>query len=386
MIYHYNQLVPVIFGEGAIDKLGEKVKELGCKKVMCVYDGGVKAAGVAPRAEASLKAAGVDYVVFDKITADPTDALVNECGALAKQEGVDGFVGVGGGSSMDCAKAASLLLNHAAPIEQYFTAPPSFLECSVPVILVPTTAGTGSEVTQVCVITNSKDHSKPSIFMRSALAIVDPELTYTVPASVTANTGLDAFTHAAEALTAKGNNPRSELLAMAALEKIAKNLPDAVKDGKNKKARYELSLAANWAGIAFADTDCHLGHTMADGISSTFHTPHGLNCIWVNPEVMKLCASAVPDKVKLVGQAIGAQFSGTETPAEIGEKTAAATRALMRACGIKSPKEMGLDRQQFVDCYKMAMEIDFGLRMNCPVEPTAENVKAAYERTYDNYQ
>lgn len=87
-----------------------------------------------------------------------------------------------------------------------------------------------------------------------------------------------------------------------------------------------------------------------------------------------------------MGQAIGAQFSGAETPAEIGEKTAAATRALMRACGIKSPKEMGLDRQQFVDCYKMAMEIDFGLRMNCPVEPTAENVKAAYERTYDNYQ
>ncbi len=386
MIYQYNQLVPVIFGEGAIDQLGEKVKELGCKKIMCVYDGGVKAAGIAPRAEASLKAAGVEYVVFDKITADPTDALVNECGALAKQEGVDGFVGVGGGSSMDCAKAASLLLNHDAPIEQYFTAPPSFLECSVPVILVPTTAGTGSEVTQVCVITCSKDHSKPSIFMRSALAIVDPELTYTVPASVTANTGLDAFTHAAEALTANRGNPRSDLLAVAALEKISKNLPEAVKDGTNKTARHELSLAANWAGIAFADADCHLGHTMADGISSAFHTPHGLNCIWVNAEVMKMCAAVVPEKVKMIGQAIGVQFTGSETPEEIGEKTAAATRALMRACGIKSPKEMGLDRQQFVDCYKMAMEIDFGLRINCPVEPTAENVKAAYERTYDNYQ
>ncbi|MCD7792615.1 MAG: iron-containing alcohol dehydrogenase [Oscillospiraceae bacterium] len=386
MVYHYDQLAPVLFGNGAIELLGEKVKELGCKKVMCVYDSGVKAAGIAPKAEASLKAAGIDYVVYDKITADPTDTLVNECGAMAVEAGVDGFVGIGGGSSMDCAKAASLLLNHPAPIEQYFTAPPSFLDCPCPVVLVPTTAGTGSEVTQVCVITYSKDHSKPSIFMRSALAIVDPELTCTVPPSVTANTGLDAFTHASEAITAKGNNPRSELLAVAAIQKIAKYLPVAVKDGSNKEARFELALAANWAGIAFADTDCHLGHTMADGISSTFHTPHGYNCVLVNPEVMKLCASALPDKVQIVGEALGETFTGTETPEQIGEKTAAAVRALMRACGIKSPKEAGMDRQQFVDCYKMAMEIDFGLRMNCPVEPTAENVRAAYEQTYDNYQ
>ncbi|MGN1002974.1 MAG: iron-containing alcohol dehydrogenase [Oscillospiraceae bacterium] len=386
MAFQYNQLVPVLFGEGAIDLLGEKVKELGCRKVVCVYDSGVKAAGIAPRAEASLKAAGVSYVVYDKITADPTDALVNECGKLAIESDADGFVAVGGGSSMDCAKAASLLLNHPGPIEQYFTAPPSFLECCVPVILVPTTAGTGSEVTQVAVITKSEDHSKPSVFMHSSLAIVDPELTLTVPPHVTANTGLDAFTHAAEAITAKGRNPRSELLAKASIEKIAKYLPAAYDNGADREARRELCLAANWAGIAFADTDCHLGHCLADGISVTFHTPHGYNCILVNPELMKACAAAVPEKVKVVGEATGAEFTGEETPEEIGEKTAAAIRALMRRCGIKSPKEMGMDRQQFVDCCKMAMEIDLGLRLNCPVDVTAELVRGIYERTYDNYQ
>ena len=386
MSFQYNQLVPVLFGNGAIDQLGEKVKELGCKKVMCVYDSGVKAAGIIPRAEASLKAAGVDFVVFDKITADPTDELVNVCGAMAKEAGVDGFVGVGGGSSMDCAKAASLLMNHEPPIQQYFTAPPSFLDCAVPVILVPTTAGTGSEVTQVCVITKTPEHSKPSIFMRSALAIVDPELTLTVPPSVTANTGLDAFTHAAEAITAKGRNPRSELLAQTAISKIVKNLPVAVKDGSNKEARYELCLAANWAGIAFADTDCHLGHNMADGISASFHTPHGMNCIWVNPELMKLCATVVPDKVKVVGEAMGVAFTGSESNAEIGEKTAAAIRVLMKECGLKSPKEMGLDRETFIDCYKMTMEIDLGLRLNCPVDVTSEMVRDLYEKVYDNYQ
>ncbi|MBR5489772.1 MAG: iron-containing alcohol dehydrogenase, partial [Oscillospiraceae bacterium] len=304
-MYKYDQLVPVFFGDGAIDLLGEKVKELGCKKVICVYDSGVKAAGIAPRAEASLKAAGVDYVVFDRIEADPNDGIVDECGLMALEAGVDGFVAVGGGSSMDCAKAAALLMDHPAPIRQYFTAPPSFIECCVPVIHVPTTAGTGSEVTQVAVITDSRDHSKPSIFMNSALAIVDPSLTLTVPPHVTANTGLDAFTHAAESITAKGRNPRSELLAKAAIEKIAKYLPIAYDDGSNIEARTQLCLAANWAGIAFQDTDCHLGHDMADGISATFHTPHGYNCIMVNAEIMNKCSEYIPEKVQVIGEALG---------------------------------------------------------------------------------
>ena len=381
----YNQLVPVLFGNGALDLLGEKVKELGGTKAMLVYDGGVKAAGIAPRAEASLKKAGVDFVVFDKVQSDPADYLVNECGALAVEAKVDCFIGVGGGSSLDCTKAASLLMNHPAPIEQYFTAPPSFLECCVPVILCPTAAGTGSEVTQVAVITSSVDHSKPSVFMRSSLAIVDPELTYTVPPRVTANTGLDAFTHAAEAITAKGRNPRSELLAKTAIEKITKYLPQAYDDGKNVEARYEMALAANWAGIAFQDTDCHLGHCMADGISAKYHTPHGYNCIVVDPELMVECAKFVPDKVRIVGEAAGAKFDGTEDAAAIGKKTADAIRALMRRVGIRSPKESGMAREDFIECAKMAMEIDYGLRLNCPFEPTLENVSEIYARSYDNY-
>ncbi|MCR5649042.1 MAG: iron-containing alcohol dehydrogenase, partial [Oscillospiraceae bacterium] len=246
-------------------------------------------------------------------------------------------------------------------------------------------AGTGSEVTQVAVITSSVDHSKPSVFMRSSLAIVDPELTYTVPPRVTANTGLDAFTHAAEAITAKGRNPRSELLAKTAIEKITKYLPQAYDDGKNVEARYEMALAANWAGIAFQDTDCHLGHCMADGISAKYHTPHGYNCIVVDPELMVECAKFVPDKVKIVGEAAGARFDGSEDAAAIGKKTADAIRALMRRVGIQSPKESGMAREDFIECAKMAMEIDYGLRLNCPFEPTLENVSEIYARSYDNY-
>ncbi len=383
MIVEHKQLVPVVFGEGAISLLGEKVKELGCKKVMCVYDQGIKAAGISEKAEGSLKAAGVDYVIFDKIKAEPTDVLVNECGALAIAEGVDGFVGVGGGSSMDCAKAASLLLSHPAPIEQYFTAPPTFLDTPVPVVLVPTTAGTGSEVTQVCVISRSSDHAKPSIFMRSTLAIVDPELTWTAPVSVTINTGVDAFTHCVESITAKGSTPYSEVLATAALQKIVKYLPIAVKDGSNREARYNLSLASNWAGLAFSNSDVQLGHDMSDAISAQFHTPHGLNCGWVNPEVVRISAAGAPDKVKIVGEILGVSFTGNETPEEIGDLVADAVRAFIRSVGVKSPKEMNLDRDAFVNCCEMACEIDLGLRLNCPVDPTKEIIRAAYERVYD---
>ena len=223
MAYKYHQSAPVIFGGGVIAQLGAEVANLGCKKVICVYDSGVLAAGIATKAEASLRAVGVEYVVFDKVTSDPKDELVNECGALAREENVDGVVAIGGGSSMDCAKAAALLIGLEPPIQNYLVDPPIFLESTVPVVLVPTTSGTGSEVTEVAVITSTKDHTKPAVFTRATLAIVDPELTLTVPKHVTAYTGCDALTHAMESITAKGRNPHSELLAVALTSRLPRS-------------------------------------------------------------------------------------------------------------------------------------------------------------------
>jgi alcohol dehydrogenase class IV len=280
MIFQYNQLVPVIFGAGAISQLGEQVKALGCKKVMCVYDGGVKAAGIGSKAESSLKAAGVDFVVFDKISADPPSAIIDEASALARAEKVDGLVGVGGGSSMDSSKAIALMTDRPGSIRDYLQGPPLSLKSSLPIVLVPTTSGTGSECTQVCVITHEEQNAKLAVFVRSSLAIVDPELVKTLPPSGTASTGLDAFAHAAESVTCKNWNPRSELLALTAIAKIKKYLPVACKDGSDMEARTEMCLASNWAGIAFADTDVHVGHCVADSFSVGFHTPHGLNCAW----------------------------------------------------------------------------------------------------------
>ena len=386
MVTKYEQLTPVLFGEGALGMLGEKAKEFGCKKVLFVYDSGVGAAGIAPKAEAVMKEAGIDFVVFDKVQADPSDLVVDECKALAAAEGIDGIVGIGGGSSMDCAKATSVMLDKPNPMHDYYTDPPTFFPLCVPLILIPTTAGTGSECTHVAVITDSVGGGKAGVFLKASLAIIDPELTYTAPPTVTANTGLDAFCHAAEAITSKGWNLHSEVLATDAIRRIVKYLPIAVKDGTNVEARRNMSFAANIAGIAFADTMCHLGHCLADGLSALYHTAHGYNCIVCNAEMLRVEAQAAADKVQLVGEAMGLSFTGKETPEEIGDMVADAVRKLMRECGVKSLKETGLTREQVVACTDTCMRLNLGLQMFSPVTPTPELVADIYGKCFDNYQ
>ena len=268
---------------------------------------------------------------------------------------------------------------------QYLTLPPTCLSTQVPIILVPTTAGTGSEVTAVCVISNLAANEKLGLFLKGRVtAILDPELTLTVPPSVTANTGLDAFCHAVESITAKNRNPRSEVLALDAIRRIVRSLPAACRDGSDLEARTDLALASNFAGIAFADADNHFGHSLADALSATFHTPHGLNCAWGDPELILLIAPAVPDKIRLIGEAMGLTFTGSEAPTQLGAEVAQAVRSLMRTCGIKSPREMGFTREQVLSGAPLAFES--GLRFNCPADITPEMAQSAMAGIYDHYQ
>lgn len=383
MVSKYNQLAPVVFGAGAIEGIGNIIKEMACKKVLCVYDSGVKAAGLSAKVEDSLRSAGVHFVIFDKIASEPPCELIDEGGAFARENSIDCIIGVGGGSSMDAAKAIGILMGAPSPIAQYLTAPPTRMTSPVPIVLVPTTSGTGSEVTQVAVLSNKALNAKMGVFIHANLAVIDPELTRSVPPKITAMTGLDALSHAVESITAKNWNPRSEVLALAAIRKIAAWLPVAYKDGSNMQARTELCLASNWAGIAFADTDVHFGHAAADGISAACHTPHGLNCAWVTPEVIELVAAAVPGKVQLIGEALGLTFNNGETAAEMGSATAQVVRRLMRSVDIQSMREMGFTVDQAAAAAGEAMQS--GLRFNTPVEMTNEKATQMLKRVYVNY-
>jgi 1,3-propanediol dehydrogenase len=178
MIKEYMQRTPVMFGEGALQALGQKLAEMGCKKAMCVFDDGVKMAGISKKAEDSLKSAVIDYIVFDRVLPDPPDYLMDEAGEIARKAGVDCVIGVGGGSSMDTAKAIAVLQGNPPPINNYMNlnGPPFTVKSGVRTILVPTSAGTGSEVTQMSIVTDTKNNIKVPIFTDSTLAVVDPSL------------------------------------------------------------------------------------------------------------------------------------------------------------------------------------------------------------------
>jgi len=381
MIYNYRPQIPTIFGAGAVARLGEEIKTIGSKRPLCVYGSGTKAAGIAGKAEESLSKAGLDYCSFDKSTPDPTMELIDEIAAAARAERADCIIGIGGGSNMDAAKAASVMLGLEGPARDHLTIPPRFFKAHLPVVLLPTTSGSGSEASNACVITHEQTGVKIPALTESALAIVDPELTLTLSPTATAETGLDAFSHAAEAMTGLDWNPRVEMLALAAIKKIVHSLPAACMDGSNLEARTEMACASNWAGFTTVDAPPHVGHGIADVFTQAYPLTHGLTCAWATPEVLELTATAVPDKVRLIGEAMGLSFEASDTQEMIGAKTAEELRGLMKTVGIKSPAELGLDRESVVKNAGAMLP----LCMKCPVKITPESARALVERVYDNY-
>lgn len=342
MVSRYAQTCPVLYGAGAVHAVGERVKELGLNKVIVVTDEGLVKVGVADKVIKSLAAAGVEFIVFDKVLPDPTDTVINEIGALAIKEQAQGIVAVGGGSVIDAAKGANVLIKNPGTISKYYLT----FQTGGPLIAIPTTAGTGSESTSVSVITDTEKHVKTCVFTNASMAILDPELTVGLPPAVTIATGIDVLAHAAEAITAKATNPHSELLAYDAIRKIMKYLPIAAVDGSNIEARGNLTVASNFAGIAFNDALVHLGHAIAHSMGAKFHIPHGLACALALPETMIYAAAIKPDKVKLVGEALGLVFSGNEKSEEIGARVASTIRDFLKKLNVKSCADLGISQEE----------------------------------------
>ncbi len=304
---------------------------IGCRKALCVFDPGIEA-GHYGKSIRSLRAGGVGYVA--STASSRTARKVVDKGARAGQT-----------ASTACrhrrrqqhglAKAISVLLTKPGKASDYVLAKPIYIDTKTPVFLVPTTAGTGSEITCVAVISRPDMNAKWSVFLNVNIAIVDPELTVTLPKLETATTGLDALSHAMEAMTGLNWNPHSDLVGEAAIKKIAKNLVTAYNEPDNIEARSEMMLADNFAGLAFNDPITNIGHAAADALSCRFHTPHGYNCAVSLPPAMALSAPAVPDKMRVIASAMGIALDGGETGRQLGELVAEAVRGLMRAVDIK---------------------------------------------------
>jgi alcohol dehydrogenase len=346
MLFTISAKSEVVFGEHASEQVGEKAKALGCSKMICIYDKGVKDAGIADSIVKNLENAGLRVVQYGGVLSDPPDTMINECGELARKEMVEGVVGVGGGSTLDTAKSVNVMLGNPGPIGNYYFVPggPGH-KPGRPLILIPTTAGTASEITYVSVVTNTATGRKGGVkgaATIASLAIVDPLLTIGMPPGLTAATGMDTFAHALEAYTSAGRNMMSDVLAEKAIELVSRNLPRAVKNGSDLEARTNMSFACLIAGMSFNDATPHFGHAFGHTLGSLHHIPHGVGCAIAQPGVIQIIAGIMPEKVRRIGELMGLEPGKDLAPAELGRRVSEGIAAFSKTIGIPTLKELNI--------------------------------------------
>jgi hydroxyacid-oxoacid transhydrogenase len=332
------------FGAGVTREVGDDLVDLAARRTMVVIDPVVRDSPVGETVLSSLKAARIDFEVFDRVVVEPTDASFHEAAGAARSGNFDSFVAVGGGSTIDTAKAANLYSTHAADFFDFVNAPigrglpiPSPLK---PLIAIPTTAGTGSETTGVAIFDHVEKRAKTGIahrYLKPTLGIVDADNTRTQPAAVAASAGLDVLSHALESYTAipytsrprptrplerpayQGCNPVSDLWALRALELVDEFLERAVSDPSDTEARGNMLLASAIAGLGFGNAGVHLPHGMSYPVAGRVRSfrpegyrvdhplvPHGMSVILHTPAVVRFTASACPERHLRAAQALGA--------------------------------------------------------------------------------
>jgi alcohol dehydrogenase class IV len=297
----------IIFGNGASSEAGKEVKKLGAQKALIVTDQRVIKAGLVSAIEESLKAQKIDYGVFDRVEAEPHAQIVDECAQVVKDENYDILIGIGGGSSLDVAKGASIIATNKGKILDY-AGVDMVPHPGLPKILLPTTAGTGSEVTRTIVATDEAQKIKQALrsdFLMADIAIVDPLLTLSMPPVVTADTGMDALAHAIEAYVSTEATPFTDALAIEAIRLIADNLPAAYAKANNMEARFNMSLGATLAGIAFNNGGLGAVHALSNALGVEYHLTHGRSNAVMLPYVVDYNKTGNLKKYTRIAQAMG---------------------------------------------------------------------------------
>ena len=335
------------FGRGALADLPQILKSDRMKSVMIVYDGGVKAAGIADRVVEQAAKAGISYVIFDGVIPNPTNEVVEEAAVIAKEAKVDGFIAVGGGSSIDLAKAVNVLMTNPGRIGDYGGIGMVPNAC-LPLIAIPTTAGTSSEITNVSALIDTEKVIKYVVIddkLTPSSVIADPELTRTVPQSVTAATGMDAITHAVESYISTMATPLTEYNALKGLSVLYENLPRVCANGDDMDAREQMMLGCIITGFSFSNANLGLVHGIAHTLSAHFGLPHGMANACVLPYVMRYNAPAVPEKMAELAKAIHLPVTGDiETDQYL---LADALLDLTKKLGIKTLQEQGVSCDNF---------------------------------------
>jgi choline dehydrogenase len=343
---------------GALECLADQVKALGVKRPMLVTDKGLVKAGLVTRVTQVLDAASLDYVLFDGVIANPPIKLVDDAAALYQAEQCDGLIGFGGGSPMDTAKSIGVVATNGGSISSYEWADPQPITRRIPpLVTVPTTAGTGSEVTLWAVITDPKRHIKYNVggtgLIAASVALIDPLLMLDMPAAITASTGLDALTHAIECYTCAYAQPWPDAVALWAIETLAQWLPIAFAQGHNQEARYKVAMAAMLAGMSYGTESAGAVHAMSQTAGGFYDLPHGVITAALLPPVMAYNYLGEPAKYARIAQAMGVNTWGM-TMFEAAEAAVDAVAALVKTLEIPSVAELGVKEDDIPMLVEMA--------------------------------
>nr|WP_026575744.1 iron-containing alcohol dehydrogenase [Bacillus sp. UNC438CL73TsuS30] len=376
----------VFYGEDSLTKLGEQAALLG-KKALIVSDNIMNQIGVVESCRQLLEEAGMAYECYLEVNSEPTDTYVAEALTLCQEQQCDVVVAVGGGSCIDAAKAVVVVATNGGYIGDYMGGKKKVENAPLPLIAIPTTSGTGSEVTSVTVINNTKDDVKMMIKHPAFIpevAIVDPILTYSAPSKVTAATGVDALCHAIEAYISRLSQPMTDNFALSAIELIVKNLRSAYINGKDREAREAMSLASMQAGLAFTNASVTLVHGMSRPIGALFHVPHGVSNAMLLPAVLEFTKESAVERLAVIGRILRPDLA-VLSEEELADVTVHEIKNLCRDLDIPNMETYGLDKGKFDQVIsKMANDaIASGSPGNNPRVPSHEEIVELYQKCFN---
>ncbi|MDB4894137.1 MAG: dhaT 2 [Firmicutes bacterium] len=380
MVWEFRAPEVIVSGTGTFRGAGVLAAARG-GRALIVSDPVMERMGRVAQLSQMLQDAGVGAVSFTGVPGEPTDAMVAAGVALAQREGCDLLVSLGGGSPMDTAKAIAMLATNGGRITEYMGQDKVRL-AALPHLAIPTTGGTGSEVTKFTIITDHASDVKMLIgspHLIPTVAIVDPELTLSAPPRVTADTGVDALTHAIEAYISRKAQPMTDVLALSAIRLIAGNLRQAWANGQDLAAREAVMMGAMQAGLAFTNASVALVHGMSRPIGALFHVPHGLSNAMLLPTVMAYTWPACPQKFKAIAAAMGEPVDGL-TPTAAAKVAVDAVRQLCQDLQIPTIASFGIPAEQFMAVApKMAEDaLISGSPANNPRTPNREEITELY--------
>ena len=374
----------VVVGAGCSANLGDILSEMGVRRALIVTDGGIIQFGLLDDALKSLEAHQVDYSIYADVVADPPESVVLDAVKKAQAFDCDGVIGFGGGSSMDVAKLLAVLVKGHQPLTELYGVD-QVSGTRLPLIQVPTTAGTGSEATMVSIITTG-ENTKAGVVSRALLAdkiLLDASLTIGLPAHVTAATGIDAMVHAIEAYTSKRlKNPLSDMLAREALRLLADNIATSVKQGDNLEAREAMLLGAMLAGQAFANAPVAAVHALAYPLGGNYHIPHGLSNSLVLPFVLRFNAPQAAGLYADIAQIIMPNKEFSSDNIATTEILADYFLSLAADLGLQtSLREMNIPEADLPKLAEEAM-LQQRLLINNPREVTMDDALGVYKQAY----